>query len=407
MAELHPDLSLRTDRAGLTRARAEIMSQLVRPMTQREAGLLLSRLNPFLADGHNVVGIPARGKLVQAHLDGGGRVFPVGVHLGGDGKLRLRTGWEGFPTGAEIVRINGRGAGEVVAEMLATVGGDSLASRRALLGRRFPILYWLQFGDTGHYALSIEGPGACPRVVVTPGGRAIPVENQYDPPASQVFGHEILEGGVGYFKAGSFSGEHRAQLAELARRAFTEFKRRQVQAVIIDLRDNDGGDDPLWQESLMEYITAKPYAHLSRFSVRVNQDNADPGDVIGEVQTKEYTRRFQPSADQPLRFSGPVVLLVGPYTYSAAIQFAVAAQDFGIARIAGQETGARSCQTGQTKAIELPRTGLRAFTPVIAYTRPSGAGCERGVVPELAIDDDGLDPRRAPRLLAARLAAER
>jgi hypothetical protein len=35
--------------------------------------------------------------------------------------------------------------------------------------------------------------------------------------------------------------------------------------LIIDVRENGGGDDPLCQESLMEYLPDKPYSELSSY----------------------------------------------------------------------------------------------------------------------------------------------
>lgn len=63
-----------------------------------------------------------------------------------------------------------------------------------------------------------------------------------------------------------------------------------------------------------------------------------------------------------------------------------------------------SCQTGKVTALAMPRTGLNAYAPVAAFIRPSGRGCERGVIPDLALDDDGLDPARAPAMLARQIA---
>jgi C-terminal processing protease CtpA/Prc len=408
LAELHPDLLLRTDMPAFERTRAEIDAAITGPMTQREAWLLFARLNPTLRDGHSGVQMPNRTALAQAHLDAGGRLFPLTVHLAADGGLRVRdagSGPHGIERGDRIVTINGRTAADVIAELLALNGGDTLAFRRELVARRFQIYYWLRFGDTHDYALTIEPRNGCPRKVALPGAIVLPESR---PPAIQAadqFTHKILNGSIGYLKAGTFGPEYADALAEFARRAFAAFKEARVRALIIDVRDNGGGDDPLWQQHLMEYVTTRTYTHVGRYTVRVNKDNADPGDVIGEVQRNENKRRFTPSPDNPLRFDGPVYLLAGPFTYSSAIQFLVAAQDFGVARIAGRETGGLSCQTGQVKRMAMPRTGLQAVTPVIAFVRPSGRGCERGVVPDVVIDDDGLDPDRAPTQLANQILA--
>jgi hypothetical protein len=56
---------------------------------------------------------------------------------------------------------------------------------------------------------------------------------------------------------------------------------------------------------------------------------------------------------------------------------------------------------GQVKRIELPWTGLSASTPIIAYTRPSGQGCERGVIPDVPILINEVKPEETLNALVA------
>lgn len=197
---------------------------------------------------------------------------------------------------------------------------------------------------------------------------------------------------IGYLRVDGFDVDKKDALAKVTQKAFAAFKARSARAVIIDVRENGGGDDSPWQQDLVNHFTSKPYAQLSHYVVRITKDNADPGDVIGTVQSADYDKRFTPPAVDPVRYSGPVYILAGPYSYSAAIQFLVAAQDFHLATIAGEETAAFSCQTGKVQRIAMPRSGLSAATPVIAFTRPSGVGCKRGVMPDVQIAIDEVRP---------------
>jgi hypothetical protein len=122
-------------------------------------------------------------------------------------------------------------------------------------------------------------------------------------------------------------------LAAVAHTAFTAFKQKGIGALVIDVRENGGGDDPLWQQSLMEYITAKPYAQLSHYEMRVTKKDADSGDVIGDVQRADYTKRFMPRPVEPLRFDGPVTILAGRF-----------------------EIGMRACTRSSSRATRSTRT---------------------------------------------------
>jgi hypothetical protein len=408
MDQINPDLSLRTDQHGLAREAARIREAITEPMNAREAWVLFARLNPYLRDGHSGVAMPEARQALHVHIDGGGRVLPMEVRFARDGSLRvLSSATPGLAQGDRLVSINGARVEGLIEQMLARVPGDTELFRRALLTRRFGAYYWFLFGDTGEYDISFVDAAGCAQAIRVDGAARLPVALQPDPAAEDLFEARILPGRVGYLRIDSFAHEEEAALAEFAARAFAQFRTERIRALIIDVRENGGGDDPLWQNSVMNYITSRPYSALSAFALRITRQNADPGDIIGNVQRSEYARRITPPADAPDRFGGPVYILGGPFSYSATIQFMVAAQDFRIARIAGEETGALSCQTGQVRPIDMRHTGLFAFTPLIAYTRPSGAGCDRGIIPDTPIGIDEVYPERTLDALLAHVRRRR
>jgi hypothetical protein len=396
MRALNPDISIRADIRAVDKQAALIRRSLTGPMTRREAWKQFAKLNPFFKDGHSGIYMPDYRDALDAHVSAGGRIVPVEVRFAADQSLRIfavAPGAGGMAWGDRLLSINGHSAKELVAAMMERSPGDTPAFQRAYVERRFAALYWFLYGDTGYYDLSAESvPSGCHLQVQLAGATTLPEALQPSPTARSLFGWRILPGDVGYLRVDAFDPRQGDALAHVAKAAFTEFKQRGIHALIIDVRENGGGDDPLWQQDLMEYITDKPYAQLSRYVQRVTKENADPGDVIGDLKRGDYTDRFKPKPDEPIRFHGPVYILAGPFSYSATIQFIVAAQNFGIAKIAGEETAALSCQTGQVHRIEQAKTGLGAFTPITAYTRPSGHGCERGVIPDVPITVNEVKP---------------
>jgi C-terminal processing protease CtpA/Prc len=396
MRALNPDLSIRADMQQLSQQAEGIRRELTRPMSRREAWLHFARLNPYLRDAHAGIQMPNYREALETHLKAGGHIVPIEVRFAEDGSLRVFTvapGADAIKPGDRLVSINGHGAKEMVDTMLSVSIGDTPEFQHAFLERRFAMLFWNLYGDTGEYDVVVEAAETrCPTRVRAPGGETLPEALQSQPTARELFDWRVLRGNIGYLRVDGFDGDLKDELAKLSHTAFTAFKERAVRALIIDVRENGGGDDPLWQQDLVDHFTSKPYAQLSHYATRVTKDNADPGDVIGTVQSADYAKRFTPPAVDPIRFNGPVYILDGPYSYSATIQFIVAAQDFGLAKIAGEETAALSCQTGQVRRIELPRTGLSATTPITAYTRPSGQGCRRGVIPDVPITVNEVRP---------------
>ncbi len=396
MHALNPDLSLRADLQTLDREAARIRAELTGPMSRREAWLHFAQLNPHLHDAHAGIQMPGYRGALDAHLKAGGHVVPIEVRFAQDGSLSVFSvapGVEGVKPGDRLVSINGHSTEQMLAAILSRSIGETSAFQHVFATRRFAMFYWYLYGDTGQYDLVVRPAlGGCPRQVRATGATTLPAALQAERSADDMFSWRILPGDIGYLRVDGFDGDKKDALAAITQTAFAAFNARRARALIIDVRENSGGDDPLWQQHLVNHFTSKPYAQLSHYVIRITKDNADPGDVIGSVQSSDYNKRFTPPPEDPVRYSGPVYILAGPYSYSATIQFLVAAQDFQLARIAGEETAAFSCQTGQVKRMDMPRTGLSAATPIIAFTRPSGEGCKRGVLPDVPIAIDEVTP---------------
>ena len=408
MHDLNPDIALRTDLARYDAERREIEHHITGPMTQLEVWGLFARLNPTFNDGHNGILMPDQYSWVQHYLDAGGTLLPLSVHVDGRNRVFVTSTLRGESQVVphdRITAINGRPTEEIVHAMLARAHGDTERFRRELVSRRFGFLYLLLYGDTDSYRIDARTPEGVVKYTTVKGISEMPEQSRPNAPASTHFHSAVLPDGVGYLKAGTFDYRYAKSFHAFADTAFTRFRAANVKAVIIDIRDNGGGDDPLWQDELMQNVTSKPYRQISHVVIRVTKQNADSGDVIGSVQSKDYKKSIKPTPENPIRFNGPVYILIGPYTYSSAIVFATSAQDNGIAEIAGEETGGYACQTGRVTEMKMERTKLDAFTPIFVLTRPSGAGCRMGVVPDIPLRIDPFDPGAVIHDLAAMAAA--
>src|SRR5690606_31117311 len=85
------------------------------------------------------------------------------------------------------------------------------------------------------------------------------------------------------------------------------------------------------------------------------------------------------------RFDGPVYLLIHRHTYSTAAIVAALVQDYGFARILGEETSDLATTYGAMEHFTLTHTGIQVGFPKAYMVRPSGDTSARGVVPDLAI----------------------
>ena len=86
-----------------------------------------------------------------------------------------------------------------------------------------------------------------------------------------------------------------------------------------------------------------------------------------------------------LRFGGPVALLIGARTFSSAMSCALAAKDYGLATIIGEETGEPANTTGEVYTMSAPASGVMGFFTTKYYEAPKPQPDRQGVVPDIVV----------------------
>ena len=128
----------------------------------------------------------------------------------------------------------------------------------------------------------------------------------------------MLDAEIGYLRVNSFhsyaSGGYAAQLHALETALDAGFRDTQKwRGLVIDVRRNSGGDDPLGIEIASRLTSAKYLAYS-----KVTRDNID-----GPLHFTEPQETWVTPASRP-GYRGPVVLLTGPDTISAGETFTMA-----------------------------------------------------------------------------------
>lgn len=380
---IHPDVEHSVRKADLARAVAGVKRRLDRSMTREEAWSAMAALNPVMADGHLVVTFPGgTGAEIQRHLSSGGRLFPFDVHVAADGELFIRSGFNGEASalqGRRIDTIDGIPGRQISARFFALINGDTPALQRALLSVRFPFYYWKLFGDKQSYRLKVAGVES-----VVEGRSEMPLAYA-DRPFEQLFRFEMPNARQAVLTVNQFYWREKSQFYDFTRDAFARMRAAGTQTLVIDLRGNSGGDDDMWIEGLMPYIATQPFRNGSDYVLKIIEGRQKEGQKVGDV-VRGSQSTYQPQLDNPLRFAGKVYVLIGPYTYSSAILFTNAVQDYGFATVVGTGGAARATQSGGTQSVKLSRTQIGLVVPRFLLKRPSGA--EGLLQPDVLIPDD-------------------
>lgn len=394
IAATHPQPSHSVDPTQLQRAldglRQRIRGDLDRDGAWRE----FSTLNPLLADGHLFVGYSNWRDETLHHLEAGGALFPFEVAVDIDGTVRIAADLGGSPSalaGRRIESINGFPATAVAKELLARVHGDSPRFRAALLSKRWWFFYWKVYGDKATFDLVLQKPSATRlrRAASTAQPAILGGEDIFD----HQFSIELLPDNAALMTIRTFSWPEQKEFSDFTQRSFEQMKEAGTRTLIIDVRENGGGDDAMWLQGLLPYFADKPYRWASRYTKKVVRPDASKGERLGDVLSGVVDSWEQPQLDNPLRFRGRIYVLVGAATYSSAALFANTMQDFGFAVIAGEGACVRSTQSGGVQKIDLPNTGLALWSPRFVLTRPSGHDEPEWLTPDVPIKDDPLKPQ--------------
>lgn len=400
----HPDISHSADMRALSRRIRYIRRELDHPMTLDEAWRTFATLNPIMADGHMVVTFDHWTSLATEHLKNGGTFFPFEVDVATDGSMRIKSKLGGAATpltGARIVSINGLNADKVSASLLARVHGDTPDFRAGLLSDRFWFFYWKMNGDSDAYDFVVAQNGKRHHLKIS-ASDAKPVVLLRTSEFDNAFSFKILPCQAAVLTIKTFDWPDKQRFFDFTHQVFGRIKDVGVTTLVIDIRDNGGGDDDMWMKGFFRYIATKPYRWASRYKKRVIKGHPERGHKIGDVAIGPLDSLVQPNPNDPLHFEGKMYLLIGRHSYSSSVLFANVTQDFRFGTVVGSGGFARADTSGGDQATTLPNTGLIAAWPRFILFRPLPGKTPALLTPSIMVHDDPLHPDATIRELLRR-----
>jgi len=316
----------------------------------------------------------------------GGRFLPLGVRFSRERAYLVYHYADGIPVprGAELLSMNGTSLAEVRAKLLESLPSDRREPtyNRALAETQFPYWYWVFVDPAPSCRIRYLDPAdgrereATVRAVsVRPFLRSYTRQHpELDPtrPPPKMR-HVVLETQrVAYLRLYTFAPEHRPESEDTLREFFAELDRADVETLVVDVRGNAGGP-PEVSVDLLRYLLAEPFPYL-----------VEPDRV--EHQALGYDRYYDPFEPHPGRFTGRVIVLIGPGSFSTTGHFLAHLAARGRALFVGRESGGSArCYDGSLH-LELPHTGLRLRVARLPF-QAAGADAyvDRGILPDYEV----------------------
>ncbi len=220
----------------------------------------------------------------------------------------------------------------------------------------------------------------------------------------KAFQFEILNKHTALMTIRNFDWNDHQAFYAFTKQAFAKIRAEQLRNLIIDIRDNTGGDDVMWKTGVLPYLADKAFRNGSTYRKRVLAGRQSGTEKVGDIVDGTVDTWMQADVDNPYRFKGNTYVLVGRLTYSSAVLFSNVVQDFGFGQLVGEAGYARSRQTGGTNQSNiLPNTGLEIVVPRFILDRPSGKRDPILVSPDIVLADNPFEARALVYALVAQM----
>ena len=421
--ELHGALYLYNSKETIEGTYRDIDAKLNAPMTSIEFHRILSPLLKLIGNGHTHI-VPS--KLYYNKMRSEMKYFPLDLYLHGGSVYLLRNNSldESLERASVVESIDGKPAIQIIDEIASTLSRDgeneTWPMERAT--RKFSELFIFTYGDKESYSCIITSPSGKTQEVVLKGLTKSEVDEnrvkRYGDPKEWYELEEPaytleIDGSTAIMTLRTFSNQEIKKFNKMKskkwfQQAFAKINKSNIDKLIIDLRDNGGGDEEPTIE-LFSHLYDKEFTFykdvfLERRKIpngKLYDDNIFFTNIYAKLVTKKQNGRYilkakglKPYAPAKEQYAGEVVVLTNPYSFSATGEMTAILKEHDRVTFVGQEPGGNPNQntSGAMLILNLPNSGLRAVVPVVVFEmNVTFENTGRGVIPDYEIKNSISD----------------
>jgi C-terminal processing protease CtpA/Prc len=416
LEEGHAGLYRYTPKEEMDEHFATIQKQLDRPHTEYDFYRLLAPLIGHIHDGHTRISLSAS---LEDFLAWQPILFPFNLRFIGKKVYLFRNYSEKdeITMGSELLSIDGYPVSEIIQQMLPFVPHDArietakyrrlestsnFGALLSLLNGRHPsfTITYKEFGSQDEKTITVASIKAAELNTIF--ASRYPEAQRERPPIQLEYKENIGILAVRTFSSDAFRSA-KIGYPTFLKNAFQELEKRNTRHLIIDLRDNGGGDDA-YGKILFQHLIDKPfqyYAHLrmnqSEFSfleyTNVPQEQRNRfASRLKKNDEGTYDLLFHPNLGEqkpiPPVFKGKVYVLINGNSFSGTGECTSLMNHHQVATFIGEECGAGyyGNTSGFMPLLTLPNTQIRVRIPMLRYTMAvSGYPEDRGIIPDYPV----------------------
>lgn len=416
----YPSLYRYSDSVPMTSYLDNESDSIARPQTDIEFYRHIVNVCAKLNDEHLIPTPPA---YYYDSLKNSRHFFPFSIKLI-DRRMYVLHGFklpQQFAIGSEILSINGRSVEEILGRLLSTIPSDgylqtfnerhledfAMTQNENLFDLNYPI--FIEDVDTFHVQFLSPSDKKTLKTVTIPGLDYVQYQQFYRERRSwkAPLEFKFLKGSIAYLRILSFHKGHRDAFHQdfygLYDSIFRVLNKKSTRNLIIDLRNNEGGDGT--GEKLLLYLMTKPYRHYDYLeekftgypAVAKYLENGDelffPDSLVYKMPSGMYRLKKKYSDSLPLfnlqqpstaHFRGKLYVLINGASGSMAAVVASFLKGNRSAVFIGEECGGP--MEGPTSLayarLVLPHTKIRVEIPLTKVVHALDYVKGRGVIPD-------------------------
>ena len=390
LEEIHPNPYAYLAKEDFYQKAASLRKKLSIERNSQDFAKLLMPLVSALGDAHTEMEVPR--DEFRAFKEGGGKVFPFSVDIRNkEVFIRNHPNYEG----AKISQINAVPIHQILTAIRSYVSAEREAFREAVIERSWQSYVWFELGEI-HAIHMLHN------------GKQLSFDNwEGVPNAPRVKAYDLeIHGKKAYLQFNRMS--NLPAFKKFLKRSFQRIEEQDSDTLIIDLRQNGGGDSRLG-DAFISYLYEGKYKQVHALEVKASASQkayfhqtyipfflkpllplfklnpvlkatfGKPGKIY-EIEFKEKQSKKRKNS-----FRGKVYALIGPSTFSSAAILANALKEYKIAEMLGEETGGIQAFYGDNIYIQLPNSGLRSTISFKKFVLPGAKMDGRGVIPHRSL----------------------
>ena len=412
------DLFASTPKAVFDRQYEELKAGYQAPVSEAE---LFSDFQKFAAlANHGHTRLEGLSPAWPDYMAREGKLFPLSLSVS-HGEVIVASAPDGssIQPGDRILSIDGKANPVWLKEITQLISAETPALAYSLMGQGDFYYFWLVYGERAQYQVTVERDGFEVAVDLA----ALPFEaleeNVILEPGFELPGREAkhIDDRIGYLRPGPFfdfeagpsrdpyNAEALATYQAFVDEAFASFLESGTDHLILDLRDNPGGDSS-FSDPVIAWFATEPFRFASEFRIRVseettasNQARLDVRDSAAGGVSQKFADLFASAENGDMvlfdipetdprdgeRFEGDIHVLVNRYSYSNAVTVAAMIQDYEFGTIYGEETRDMATTYGAMEHFSLPYSNFKVGYPKAHIIRPNGETSSHPVTPDVSI----------------------